>query len=282
MAKGDKMKSKPLFMWAGGKSKMLKHYAAIDKPDYDTFVEPFFGGGALFLNENPEHAIINDINSEIIGIYREVRRDPQAFIDACLVYVEQYFKVSDRKAYYYALRSRYWQNPTTPLLYVLMKLGFNGIWQTCKDSNGMFGTPSGLLNQTKVEQIVNSENIMVWSERLAGTEIVSGDYREIVVPDNSFVFLDPPYRDSFTTYGTGFNDADQEEVIAHAIKWSEHSTVWLSNRTVDGDDFFESRIPNGQFYHFDVTYTAGRRKRVGDGHEAKKAREFLCVLPKGS
>ena len=46
------MKVKPLFIWAGGKSKMMKHYAPLFPSRFDTdiksYSEPFFGGGAMF------------------------------------------------------------------------------------------------------------------------------------------------------------------------------------------------------------------------------------------
>ena len=272
------MKTKPLFMWAGGKSKMLKHYSAIQRPKYSTYVEPFFGGGAMYLNERPHHAVLNDINFEIMSIYEAVRDSPDTFIAACMVWANQYFAAPDRKQFYYDLRQQYWDEQSPPLLYVLMKLGFNGIWQTCKDSHGLFGTPAGLLNHVRIDQIVNIPNIMEWHERLAGTELFSTDYRDVKVPENSFVFMDPPYRASYTTYGTGFSDVEQVQVIETALEWAEHSTVWLSNRSLDGDDFFERRLPGSKFFYFDVTYTAGRRKLTSQGFEALRASEFLCVV----
>lgn len=272
-------KTKPLFMWAGGKTKMLKHYAPIERPVYSMYVEPFFGGGAVFLNENPKLSIINDTNSEIMGIYSSVKKDPHAFISECQVYVERYFDSKDRKSFYYGLRSEYWDNPSPSLLYVLMKLGFNGIWQTCKASKGLFGTPAGLLNHENRGQLLDVSNIVEWSNRLSRATIMSGDYDSVVVPSGSFIYLDPPYRDSFTTYGTGFDDSGQERLIATALRWAgEGNEVWLANRVVEGDNFFEDRIPEGDFHYFDVTYTAGRRKRTEQGFEAKPAQEFLCVI----
>ena len=50
----------------------------------------------------------------------------------------------------------------------------------------------------------------------------------------------------------------------------------MSNRDV-GDNFFEDRVGNNDIVYFDVTYTAGRRKKVDDGFEAKKAREILMI-----
>ena len=50
----------------------------------------------------------------------------------------------------------------------------------------------------------------------------------------------------------------------------------MSNRDV-GDNFFEERVGKNDMVYFDVTYTAGRRKKTTDGFEAKKAREILMI-----
>lgn len=270
--------TKPLFMWAGGKTKMLKHYADIKRPNYNTYVEPFFGGGAMFLNEHPKTSIINDINPEIMEIYSVVKSDPESFIRDCKVYVDRYFDADDRKLFYYNLRSDYWAKQTPSHLYILMKLGFNGIWQTCKASKGLFGTPAGLLNHTKPEQILDPANIKDWSQRLQGAKLHTGGYQELIIPDNSFVYLDPPYRDSFTVYGGTFDDNHQRELVRWAKEQAQHSTVWLANREVEGETFFEELLPDSNFYYFDVTYTAGRRKKTDGGYEAKKAREFVIEV----
>ncbi len=70
--------SKPLFIWAGGKNKMLKHYLPIMPKQVDTYVEPFFGGGAMFIhiveNYKPKNLIINDVNKDIIRIYNSIKK----------------------------------------------------------------------------------------------------------------------------------------------------------------------------------------------------------------
>jgi DNA adenine methylase len=43
------LRNKPLFMWAGGKSKMLKHYLPYMPSSINEYSEPFLGGGAMFL-----------------------------------------------------------------------------------------------------------------------------------------------------------------------------------------------------------------------------------------
>ena len=60
---------KPLVKYRGGKSKeipyLIKHI-----PQYSgRYIEPFFGGGALFFHIEPKKAIINDINSKLISFY---------------------------------------------------------------------------------------------------------------------------------------------------------------------------------------------------------------------
>ena len=279
---------KPFYMWAGGKTKLLKHYAPIwPQGPAKTYVEPFFGGGAVFcwLHERGafEQAVINDINPELVGVLRAVRDDLPGFLEGIDRDLRGYFELDDklsRKAFYYALRRRYWSDPTPSRLFLLMRLGFNGIWQTCVESKGLFGTPAGLLNQTKLSQIYDATNLQRWSEALSRTEILSGSYELVdYTRESSLVYLDPPYRDSFTTYGTGFGDGDQEALIHWSLKQQElGATVLLANRVVEGDPFFESRLPSARFDYFDVTYTAGRRKRTTEGFEAKPAREFLATL----
>jgi DNA adenine methylase len=250
-------------------------------------VEPFFGGGAVFgwLQGTvvlPAH--LNDINAELMSVLAAVRDDVDGFLDRVESLVIPYLELpskDERKAFYYALRSIYWADPDDATLFVLMRLGFNGIWQTCADSRGLFGTPAGLLNHTKMEQVVKTDLVRQWSVALRGASITSGDYREMEYKrEGSLIYLDPPYRGSFTTYGTGFDDDAQRSLVQEALGYADQgATVLLANRVVEGDEFFEKLLGDrATFHYFDVTYTAGRRKATADGFEAKPAREFLAVL----
>jgi DNA adenine methylase len=161
-----------------------------------------------------------------------------------------------------------------------MRTGFNGIWQTCEDSNGLFATPAGLLNQKSLSQIIDAENIKRWSAALRTTQLHTGSYIDMTLPSHSsLIYLDPPYRGSFTSYGTGFSDADQAVLAAwYRDRVNEGHKVLLANRCVDDDGFFEDLIGDiASFHYFDVTYTAGRRKLVDTNYEAKAAREFIAI-----
>ena len=283
---------KPLFMWAGGKKKMIKKYQQYLPDKFDRYCEPFLGGGAMFVwayEKNPNaNFILNDSNKEIMQIYRSIRNDVVAFIARTEYLSEQYLPLNkkERYAWYYDLRHQHayeylkW-TPTeeAATLYFLMKTGFNGIWQLNKNTNGRFGTPCGLLNHK--EAVYDKQNVLEWHKALQSCELMSGDFKETIKKirrqSNCFVFLDPPYRGSFTQYGVDFDDRLQEEVIAYLeVARALGAYTLLSNRDT-GDDFFEKRCGENQLVKFDVTYTAGRRKKTEQGFEAKKAREILMI-----
>ena len=65
----------PIIKYRGGKSKEL-HVLIPYIPHFEgRYVEPFFGGGAMFFHLEPENAIINDINTPLIEFYKGVRNN---------------------------------------------------------------------------------------------------------------------------------------------------------------------------------------------------------------
>lgn len=287
------MTLKPLYMWAGGKSKLIKKYAPHfpDISNFKGYAEPFFGGGAIYgsIAEKFDGKLaINDRNSDLMGVFEalkanpdELKKDTRRVLETVLSGESK----DERKAIYYSELKKYWSTDKPGELLALMKLGFNGIWQTKKESAGKFATPAGLLNQKDANAVLDKVDFDGWHQALQRTTIGSSDYRDLEFePEGTLVYLDPPYRDSFTTYSGEFGDKEQEEVTVYAKDLRDRgATVLLANRYVDGDTFFEDLLPDATFHPFDVTYTAGRRKKVEDGFEAKKAREFLAILtPEGS
>lgn len=260
---------------------MLKHHIPYLPTKCDTYSEPFFGGGAMYLHVqnalSPKCCYINDVNEGIVNIYRQVKENPEGFCAIVDEYESAYLPLekADRKRYYYGVRQQHafefeeWEPvKEAATLYFLMKTGFNGVWQINKNTNGRYGTPSGLLNQK--DSVYDRELVTAWSELLQNTEISCGDYSQC--PTGDLNYFDPPYRDSFADYGTGWDDVAVEALLDHVNGIDGH--VLLCNRC-DGSDFFETRLGNMQMVKFPVTYTAGRRKKVEEGYEAKKATEIL-------
>ncbi len=277
---------KPLFIWAGGKNKMLKHYKPFMPKTVNTYCEPFFGGGAMYIHivekYAPKELIINDVNSDIVRIYKTIKSDCDNFISILDELSQEYLPLTkaERKKYYYSLRHKhaydyvFWDNTKeAAVLYFLMKTGFNGIYQVNKNTNDRYGTPSGLLNQKT--EVYDKQVVEWWNKSLQNTQIFSGDWKDCVSyvedKDNNFVFLDPPYRGSFTSYGQEFSDDHQNKLLDY-VRSNKKTDVFLCNRDIE-DGFYDN---TGLVINkFPVTYTAGRRKKTDDGFEAKPATELL-------
>jgi len=273
---------KPLFIWAGGKTKVLKHYAPFMPTAFETYYEPFFGGGAMFVHVmntyQPKNVVINDINSDVVNIYKAIKTDLIEFQQRLDSLESQYLPLSkdDRKKFYFDTRHLHAWNyqewsPTfeAATLYFLMKTGFNGIYQLNKNTNGRYGTPAGLLNQK--DKVYDRDVLNWWHNALQNVTIKSGDWKDAVENDpNGFFFFDPPYRDSFADYGNGFGD----EALTSLLDFADaQNLVFVANRA--DDDWFDDQSRSMQVHYFDITYTAGRRKKTEDGFAAKKAREIL-------
>jgi len=274
---------KPLFIWAGGKTRVLKHYAPfMPSAPFSTYYEPFFGGGAMFVHVmntyKPKNVVINDINHDVMNIYRSIRNDYDEFIGRVDSLESQYIPLNkdDRKKFYFDVRHLHawnyqeWSKPfEAATLYFLMKTGFNGIYQLNKNTNGRYGTPSGLLNQTN--SIYDRSIMLWWKQALQSVDIRSGDWKNAVTDDpNGFFFFDPPYRDSFADYGNGFDEQALLDLIDFA---DSQKSVFVANRA--DDNWFDDKAKSLSVHYFNITYTAGRRKKTEKGFAAKKAREIL-------
>lgn len=280
---------KPLFIWAGGKSKMLKYYEQYFPQEITKYIEPFFGGGSTFLyvmeKYKPKNVIINDINKDIMRIYKCIKTNLQDFIHFCKKLEDVYIPLTkdDRKKYYYDIRNEYAYNYETmnniqesATLYFLMKTGFNGIYQINKNTNNRYGTPSGLLKEKN--NVFLYDNIQKWSQLLQNVIIKSSNWKDSI-PSNikkCFLFFDPPYRGCFTSYGQSFDDTCQKELLSYCENIDKSNKIFLCNRYIN-DDFYS----NTPLKHIiiPVTYTAGRRKRNIENDSmtfsAKKASEIL-------
>ena len=62
----------PLIKWPGGKSKEFEYIKYLI-PHHTRYVEPFFGGGAVFFQLKPKKEIINDINLELVNFYKFIK-----------------------------------------------------------------------------------------------------------------------------------------------------------------------------------------------------------------
>ena len=78
--------AKPVLKWAGGKSQMLDLLYPLIPRKYNKYIEPFFGGGALFFAVLPAQAVIADSNPEIINLYQVISVDVESLIESKIVF----------------------------------------------------------------------------------------------------------------------------------------------------------------------------------------------------
>lgn len=74
-----------LIKWPGGKTRelfIIKHLI----PNYDRYIEPFFGGGAVFFDQKPEVAFINDISTNLVDFYKLIKANDMIFFDYLNMY----------------------------------------------------------------------------------------------------------------------------------------------------------------------------------------------------
>ena len=179
---------KPIMKWAGGKTQMIKDILP-QIPEYSgKYIEPFFGGGALFFALRPENAVIADSNPELINMYTQVAKDVDGVIDILRTY-------ENTEEKFYAIRSLDWmtlsKTEAAARTIYLNKTCFNGLYRV--NRKGQFNTPFG---NYKNPTICNEELLHAAADLLKRTTIICGDYLDVLgqyaIPGD-FVFLDPPY-----------------------------------------------------------------------------------------
>ncbi|HEM4680264.1 TPA: DNA adenine methylase [Streptococcus suis] len=207
----------PFTKWTGGKRQLLPVIKSLMPDNYNSYFEPFIGGGAVFFELIPKKAIINDFNSELINCYRQIKDNPQKLIELLTKHQE-----NNSKEYYLELRAVDRDNRINKMTDVeraarimyMLRVNFNGLYRV--NSKNQFNVPYGRYKNPK---IVDSELILSISQYLNknNIEILTGDFEKAVedVGAGDFVYFDPPYiplseTSAFTSYThEGFSYEDQ-------------------------------------------------------------------------
>lgn len=271
-----KANPKPFLKWAGGKTQLINDIEKALPLDFKnqtvTYVEPFVGSGAVLfwiLNNysNIKHAIINDINSDLINTYRTIAQNPNELISILSQFENEFHALvndeENKKIYYYDKRkefnSRSLELSSQAALFIFLnRTCFNGLFRVNKKNE--FNVPMG---SYKKPTICDAKNLLAVSELLQKVEILNGDYQQTLnyVEDDALFYFDPPYKplsktSSFNSYAKDeFDDNEQIRLRDFCQKLDEHNHKWiLSNSDVKGKD------PNDEF--FDELYQEFNINRV--------------------
>lgn len=232
------MKKKRAFLkWAGGK------YTLTDKirqalPKGSKLIEPFVGAGAVFLNTDYEHYLLNDINPDLIGIYNTLKRKPVSYIQD----TKRFFSAhNNTESAYYALRQRF--NTTTDtyeralLFLYLNRHGYNGL---CRyNSTGGFNVPFGRYKKPYFPEA----ELEFFAEKSKKATFTCESFEKTFARARKghVIYCDPPYLPlsntaNFTNYASpGFGLEQQtllQQKALHAAQ-NKQIPVLLSNHDTE-------------------------------------------------
>jgi DNA adenine methylase len=230
---------KPLVKYRGGKSNEIPNIVQHIPRYTGRYIEPFFGGGALYFHLEPKQAVINDINSKLMAFYSGVKNDYEKLRQE-LTEIETLYeanrkqfnvlkkatptkRVEDKnEALYYEIRDMF-NNITDKkysdalLYFFINKTAYSGMIRY--NSKGEFNVPFGRYEHLNTSLVTKQH-----SKLLAKAEIYNSDYKNIFekAQADDFMFLDPPYDCVFSDYGNeeyknGFND-DCHATLAENFK----------------------------------------------------------------
>ena len=229
---------KPIIKWVGGKGQLLPEIMRLAPEKYDTYYEPFLGGGAVLCALKPKRAVVSDANGELINMYQTVKSNAEELLELL-----EDFQNRDNEKFFYEIRAMDRQEgfenvdrtlKVTRLIY-LQKACYNGLYRV--NSRNQYNTPWG---KKKGGLICDRKTVGNLHEFLSLNDItiMHADFEEVTATakEGDFVYFDPPYiplseTASFTRYtAKGFSPADQERLAQTFFSLAEKGVkVMLSN-----------------------------------------------------
>lgn len=269
---------KPMIKYRGGKTKELPEILPFVPKEYDRYVEPFFGGGALYFYLEPERALINDLNARLMDFYLSVRNDYD-FLHEELDTLANIYK-TNRLAYekekaehpekrvhdqnedlYYSIRNMF--NGKEPsaysdaaLYFFINKTAYSGMIRY--NANGEYNVPYGRYKQLNAAQVSRRHMSL-----LQGAQITAGDYQEVfdACSADDFVFLDPPYDCIFSDYGNKETRGGFSEAEHHRLQEAFYNLPCKALLVIGKTELTENLYGDKIIYEYKKRYAVNIRNR---------------------
>lgn len=202
--------------YTGGKFKLLDQIIPLFPKEIDTFIDLFTGGCNVAINVESNKIIANDINKHIIELYNYFKVNSFNNILNDINKIISYYELSESSKYGYKyynsnankgvsiynkekhikLRSDYNLNPNPLMFFILIVFSFNN--QINFNKKGEFNSP---VNKRDFNSVVQF-NLEAFINKIQTLDIkfYSKNYNEININKNDFVYIDPPYLISDTSY----------------------------------------------------------------------------------
>ena len=209
----------PVLKWAGGKRWLSSSHPDLFPKNFNRYIEPFLGGGAVFFHLHPKKAVLGDLNADLIAFYEVLRDDWENLVSR----LRQHHK-KHSNSYYYQIRS---SRPTSKVgkaakfLY-LNRTCFNGLYRV--NLKGEFNVPIG----SKTWVISEDDDFESLANALSGARLVQSDFQGVVAQarKGDLLYVDPPY-----TVQHNFNNF---------IKYNEKLFSWEDQKRLR-DSLFDAR-----------------------------------------
>jgi DNA adenine methylase len=241
----------PVLKYRGGKSREIPKFLSLVPDEYDRYVEPFLGGGAVFFYLEPDNAILNDVNTRLVTFYEQLRDEYSTMRKQLDTLQNEYeknqtafkklkLKKTDEivpnanEDLYYKMREKY-NTPDNIYLesvvyFFINKTAYSGMIRY--NNSGEYNVPFGRYPHFNTHLLTEQHSIL-----LKNAEIYNVDYAKIfdMTTENDFVFLDPPYDCVFNDYGNidmmnGF-DEEQHKRLAIDFKNLQCRALMIIGKT---------------------------------------------------
>ena len=273
------IKGKPFVKWAGGKRQIIDKLKRYVPDEFNTYYEPFIGGGALLFELSPRRAVINDSNDELMNVY-SVLCDEEKFKKMCSVlnhyekeHCEEFYydiRNKDRNKNAYKRLSDYTRAART--IY-LNKACFNGLYRV--NSKNEFNVPFGKkerVNTYDGGNLITVSNYLTMND----VEILSVDFEESVkdAKKGDFIYFDPPYDSETSTFNSYTEDGfgkDEQIRLAKVFKEldSRGCYVMLSNHNTS--------LINDLYKNFNIHVIEAKRNINSNGKKRGKVKEVIIT-----
>lgn len=273
------IKGKPFVKWAGGKRQILDKLKKHIPDEFDTYYEPFVGGGALLFELSPKKAVINDSNTELMNVYKCLC-DEDKFKKMCSVL--NHYEKEHTEEFYYEIRNkdrsissfnRLSDYTRAARTIYLNKACFNGLYRV--NSKNQFNVPFG--KKVKVNTYEGS-NLITVSNFLTINDItiLNVDFEESVkdAKKGDFVYFDPPYDSDTSTFNSYTEDGfGKEEQVRLARVYKELADkgvyVMLSNHNTS--------LVKELYKDFNIEVIEAKRNINSNGKKRGKVEEVIIT-----
>src|SRR6266852_5391210 len=161
----------PFLKWAGGKRWFVARYLDVLPSQFNRYIEPFVGSGALFFALTPSRAILADLNADLIATYSAIKNDWKRVVGILAEYHKRH-----SKEFYYLVRS---SRPRTlhcraARFIYLNRTCWNGLYRV--NRRGEFNVPVG----TKEKVLLDADDFCQASVLLKGASLITSDFESVI------------------------------------------------------------------------------------------------------